>query len=200
MLKKVALLPVALIALGVAWVATRESTYTVTRSITVEAPPEVVFELVDDLREWVEWSPWDKLDPRMEKSFEGPPRGVGASYRWAGNDEVGTGRMTIIESRPPEEVSYRLEFTAPWTSVSTPGFTIRREGERSFVTWTLMGRHGFAGKIFALFADFDGEIGADFERGLVALKARAEARREVAEPAAPALEAPEAPEPGGSSD
>lgn len=199
MLRKVLLVLVLAIAGAVAFVATRESTYSVTRSISVEAPPEVVFGMVNDLREWVLWSPWDSLDPDMEKRFEGPSSGVGAIYAWAGDEQVGKGTMTVIESRPPEEVSFRLEFVEPWVSVSNSGFTIRREGSSSFVTWTMLGRHHFVGKAMSLFMDPDEMIGPDFERGLEALRDRAEAealrRAAEAAQAAPTDEVAEPPPP-----
>jgi hypothetical protein len=174
MLKRV-VLAVFVAALAIlAFISTRESTYSVSRSTTIAAPAEVVFGMVNNLGEWVEWSPWDSLDPAMKKTFVGPSSGVGASYAWSGNSDVGKGKMTIIESRPPTEVSYRLEFEEPWASVSNPGFTIEKEGDGVYVTWTLTGEHRFLGKAMSLFVDLDQAIGPDFERGLVALKARSE--------------------------
>ena len=193
MLKKAALAVLLLLSAILAFISTREATYSVSRSTTISAPAEVVFGMVDDLHEWVKWSPWDSLDPEMTKTFSGPKSGVGASYSWSGNDAVGKGTMTIIESRPPNEVSYRLEFVEPWASTSNPGFTIEKEPDGVYVTWTITGEHRFIGKAMSLFVDLDQEIGPDFERGLDSLKARAESeaksRAEEAERSAAAAAA-----------
>ncbi len=49
---------------------------------------------------WNAWSPWAKMDPAMKQAYEGPSAGAGAIYTWAGDREVGEGRMTITESTP----------------------------------------------------------------------------------------------------
>ena len=81
-------------------VALQPSDFRVVRSTTIAAPPAAVFAQVNDFRRWEAWNPWGKIDPAMKHSYEGPASGVGAVYHWAGNNEVGEGRMTIVESRP----------------------------------------------------------------------------------------------------
>lgn len=175
MLKKLGLgLGVALVLLLVA-VLTRPATYTVTRQLQMNAPPDVVFAHVIDLHEWAEWSPWDKLDPNMKKSYSGPATGVGAKYEWAGNpDNVGTGSMTIAEVRPNEFIGITLEFKVPFESTSRTELAFAPASGGTNVTWVMKGTNDFMGKAFSLVMDMDKMIGADFDKGLATLKTHAE--------------------------
>jgi hypothetical protein len=169
------------------FVATRPDTYHVERTLKIDAPADVVFAQLDDLHAWAAWSPWDKLDPAMTKAFEGPQRGVGASYSWQGNDKVGKGKMTVVESQAPSFVAYRLEFIEPFADVSqttmriTPG---AREPAVS-VTWAMDGKKNFVSKLFCLFVNMDQEIGGDFDKGLAQLKTVTEAAAHKAASSAP---------------
>src|SRR5258708_7153275 len=98
----------------IAVVATRPEDFRLTRTGNVSAPAAVVFAQVNDLHKWEAWSPWDKIDPALKKTFEGPPAGTGTIYSWAGNSKVGEGRMTITESRPNELILIKLEFFKPF--------------------------------------------------------------------------------------
>src|SRR5688572_26686365 len=104
MLKKIALGLLAVIALLLVVVATRPSEFRVERSATMAATPEVVFSLLEDFHAWPQWSPWEKLDPDMERRHSGAPKGTGAQYEWSGNEDVGSGSMTIQATTPPEQV------------------------------------------------------------------------------------------------
>lgn len=184
MIKKV-LLVVAVLVLGViVLIATRPSTYLVERATTIEAPVEVVFEQVNDLHEWAKWSPWEKLDSEMTKTYEGPTSGVGAVYAWAGDEKVGEGRMTIAESVEGERISIQLQFIKPWESTNTTTFLFSSPAEgKSSVSWQTTGGLNFTAKAAALFMDMDGMLGADLESGLAELKAvsEAESQRRIEE-------------------
>src|SRR5688572_18237492 len=94
------LIAVAVVVVGfVIVVAMQPADFRIERSATVAAPPHAVFEQVNDLHRWTAWSPWEKLDPAMKRTYEGAPAGAGASYSWSGNKQVGEGRMTITDSR-----------------------------------------------------------------------------------------------------
>src|SRR5262245_51942507 len=108
MLKKVLIGLVLIVGGFAAYVVTRPDTYRVERSARIEAPARVVYAQLDDFRAWGAWSPWEKLDPQLKRTFEGPATGPGSSYAWQGNDKVGKGRMTIVEATPPTRLAYRL--------------------------------------------------------------------------------------------
>ena len=160
----------------IAFVATRPPTYHVERSIEVAAPAEVVFAQLDDFREWAKWSPWEKIDPGKQKTHEGIPRTVGASYAWKGNDRAGSGKMTIQERVPNERLAIELQFLAPFKSQAETYFAVApASADKVRVTWSMDGHSGFVGKLFGLFMDMDSMIGPDYDKGLVALKSVSEA-------------------------
>lgn len=181
MFKKIAVVVVLALAGFLAFAATRPETYHVERSASIAAPAQIVFNNVDNFRTWPAWSPWDKLDPQMKKTLSGPAQGVGAAYAWEGNKKVGKGTMTITAVQPPTNATYRLEFFEPFAAVATTLFTIVPEGQTaSTITWAMDGNNNFAGKIFGIFMNMDQTIGADFEKGLAALKIIAEDQAKTA--------------------
>jgi hypothetical protein len=155
-------------------VARRPSEFRVSRTATIAAPAPVLFAEVNDFRNWAAWSPYEKRDPAMRKTYEGAPAGTGAVYTWSGNKEVGQGRTTITESRPSELIRIRLEFEKPFRATNTAEFAFKPEGQRTAVTWSLIGRSNFMMKAMGLFMNMDRMIGGDFEQGLAQLKSVAE--------------------------
>jgi len=170
MLKKILLVLAALIVVFLVVVALQPAEYKVVRSATLPAAPTDAFALVNDFHKWEGWSPWAKLDPSQKTTYTGSAAGTGAVCSWVGNDKVGEGRMTILESRPAELVRIKLEFIKPFASVSDTSFTFKPEGQGTAVTWTMAGRNGFIEKAFCLFMNMDKMVGGDFERGLANLK------------------------------
>ena len=155
MLKKI-LIGVAFIVVGfLGLVAIQPSDYRITRSATIAAPPETVFAHVNELRQWDAWSPWAKLDPNVKNTFQGPASGKGAIFMWSGNDDVGEGRMTILESRPGELVRMQLDFLKPMEDTCTTEFNFQPQGEQTVVTWSMFGKNSFVGKAFCLFMSMD---------------------------------------------
>jgi len=175
MLKKIGVTILVIILLFLIVVALQPGDFRVARSVTIAAPPEVVFAQVNDLKKWETWSPWVKMDPAMKQTYEGPPSGTGATSRWAGNNQVGEGRMTITESRPNELIRFSLEFFKPMSGTSTAEFNFVPGGNQTTVTWSMTGRNNFIAKAFCLFMNMDKMVGGQFEKGLAQLKANAEA-------------------------
>lgn len=188
-LKKVLIGVAAVLGILLIVIATRPSTFHIERSTTMSAPPESAFAQVNDFRAWSAWSPWDKLDPGMKRTYEGAPSGAGARYGWTGNDKVGEGRMTIEKSERPSLISIKLEFIKPFASTNQTTFSFAPAGGGTKVTWAMDGHNDFMGKAFSLFMDMDKMVGADFERGLAAMKTAAEsAPKPVADPTKPAAD------------
>ena len=170
------LVALAVIVLGfVGVVAMRPSEYRVARTATIAAPAPAVLAQVNDFHKWDAWNPWAKLDPAMKQAYAGAPAGIGAIYTWAGNSEVGEGRMTLTESRPSDLVRIRLEFLKPFATTSTAEFSFRPEGDHTAVTWSMTGKVNFMAKVVHLFMDMDRMIGGNFEKGLAQLKSVVEA-------------------------
>jgi hypothetical protein len=155
-------------------VATRPSAFRIERSTSIAAAPAVPFAYVNDFHRWVEWSPYEKLDPAMKKTYEGAESGKGACYAWEGNDKAGAGRMTIESSDEPGLIVIKLEFTKPFAATNTGTFSFTPQSGGTKVVWAMEGKYDFAGKAAGLFMDLDKLVGSDFERGLASLKALSE--------------------------
>jgi uncharacterized protein YndB with AHSA1/START domain len=156
-------------------VALQPADFQVTRAATIAAPPETVFAQVNDFHKWKAWSPWEKKDPDMERTYSGEPAGEGAVYAWSGNSEVGEGNMTITESSPNDLIRLKLEFIKPMAATSDTEFNFKPEADGTHVTWTMSGKNGFVGKALCLFMSMDKMVGGDFEKGLASMKQVAEA-------------------------
>jgi hypothetical protein len=154
---------------------TKPDEFRVQRSITVNAPQPVVFELVNDYRNWGAWSPWEKKDPAMKRSYSGPSSGKGAFYAWDGNGEVGKGSMLITEATP-SQVSLNLDFEKPFEGHNKVVFAMESKGLTTDVTWSMAGPSPLITKVIQVFCNMDTMIGAEFEKGLAAMKVEAEKR------------------------
>ena len=155
--------------------AMQPSDFRVTRTGTMTAPASAVFAQVNELLKWDAWSPWAKLDPEARNSFEGPASGIGAIMRWAGNNKVGVGSMTIMESRPDEFIRFKLEFLKPFAATNTAEFTFNSNNNQTTVTWSMYGKSNFMSKAIGLIMSCDKMVGGQFEKGLAALKSVVEA-------------------------
>jgi hypothetical protein len=174
MLKKILIGLAAAVALLAIVIALQPSTFHIERSTTVAAPPANAFTLVNDFHSWRSWSPWEKLDPGMKRTYEGPATGAGAKYAWSGNDEVGSGTMTIERSDAPSLIGIKLEFFAPFAATNQTTFRFDPVPGGTKVTWAMDGTNNFMSKAFHLVMDMDKMVGADFERGLALLEKAAE--------------------------
>ncbi len=175
MLKKISLAVAVIVVVFLVVVLIQPNEFKVQRSATIAAAPAVLFELVNDAKKFEQWNPWAKLDPNIKNTYSGPPSGVGAACSWSGNDEVGAGTSTIIESKPNELVRQKLEMTRPMASTCTVEFTFKPEGDKTIVTWKMFGPQPFVGKAMSLFIDCEKMCGDQFEKGLMELAAAAQA-------------------------
>ena len=174
MLKKILLALVVLLLAVLLFAATRPDSFRVERSARIQAPPDKVFALIDDMKAWAVWSPWEKLDPALQRSFSGAPSGKGAVYAWSGNKDVGQGRMEITESTPPSKVVIQLDFIAPFAANNITDFTLQPDGDGTRVNWAMHGPSPYVSKLMGLFFSMDSLVGKDFEKGLANMKAAAE--------------------------
>jgi len=169
MLIKILLALAVIIAAVLIVAAFQPAAFTVSRSTLISAAPSAIFAEVNDLHRWAAWSPYEKLDPAMQRTFEGAPAGVGAAYGWSGNSKAGAGKMTIEASQPGELVDIKLEFFRPMAGEAQATFTFQPEGGQTRVTWVMTGKNGYIGKIFCLFMNMDKIVGGQFEEGLANL-------------------------------
>lgn len=159
--------------------ATKPAAFTVRRAADIDAAPDAIFPLINDFLRWREWSPYEDRDPELKRTLSGAKAGRGAIYEWAGNKNVGTGRMEIIDTAAPNKVTIKLDFLKPFEAHNVAEFTIEPKGSTSRVTWAMRGPSPFMSKVMQVFMNFDSMIGKDFEKGLANLKAIAEQKRLV---------------------
>jgi len=165
-------LAVVVVVAAVIWV--QPSAFSVVRTTKIKGPPRAAFDLVNDFHQWRVWSPWENIDPNLQRTYSGCEFGLDAIYAWVGNKGVGEGRMTIVESVPPELIRIKLEFLKPFEATNAAEFTFVPEGDETIVTWTMTGTKNFMMKGFGLFMNMDKMIGADFEKGLAGMKSAVE--------------------------
>jgi hypothetical protein len=176
MLKIVIYVLIALIAIVLVLAATKPDSFQVQRSASMQAPPEKVVGLIDDFHNWGSWSPWEKLDPAMKKTFSGAASGKGSRYAWEGNSKVGAGQMEILDATP-SKVTVKLDFLKPFETHNVAEFTLAPQGQATEVNWVMRGPSPFVSKIMQVFVSMDGLIGKDFETGLSNMKSVAEAAK-----------------------
>lgn len=170
MFRKILIALAIILLLLVVVITRRPSDFRYTRSLAIAAPAAAVFAEVNDLHKWEAWSPWAKIDPAMKMTYEGASFGVGSSYSWSGNNEVGEGRSTIVESRPSDLIRMKLEFKRPFAGTNDVEFSFKPEGAQTVVTWTMTGKSNFMGKAVGLVIDCEKMCGGQFEQGLAGLK------------------------------
>jgi Polyketide cyclase / dehydrase and lipid transport len=164
----VVLVVVVAAVLGIA--AAKPDTFRVQRSASIKASAEKIFENLNDFHRWPSWSPWEKLDPAMQKTHSGAASGPGAVYEWEGNKKVGKGRMEITQASPPSMLTIKLDFFKPFEAHNTAEFTLNGQSDSTTVTWAMTGQQPFFFKVMSVFMSMDKMIGKDFETGLANLK------------------------------
>lgn len=159
-----------LLAALLGYAATKPNTFRIQRAASINAAPDRIFEEINDFHRWMDWSPWEKLDPALQRTFSGPQAGVGTIYEWEGNKKVGKGRMEILESSAPNRIVIKLDFIKPFEAHNTTEFTLQPNGNATNVNWAMLGQQPFMFKVMTVFMNLDKMIGKDFEAGLANLK------------------------------
>ncbi|MGL4490201.1 MAG: SRPBCC family protein [Rhizobiaceae bacterium] len=166
----------AAILLLLIYVWFKPNTFRLERSIVINAPSEKVYSHLADFRKWLDWSPWEGLDPDLKRSYSGPTEGVGATYAWEGNKKVGAGRMQLTKADPQTGISLTLDFFRPFkaSNITDIAFSPDPDGGGTRVSWAMLGPQPFMGRLMTTFVSMDKMVGKDFEKGLAQLKAVSE--------------------------
>lgn len=153
--------------------ASKPKTFEIKRSTTINAPAAKIFPLIDDFHQWTRWSPWETLDADLLRTYAGSERGRGATYAWEGK-KAGSGSMQITDSREPDLVVIRLDFTKPMAATNTTEFTLTDQDGATKVEWVMYGPASLAHRVMTSFFSMDRMVGGQFEQGLAKLKVVAE--------------------------
>ena len=167
------------IAIVLILAAGKPAHFSVSRAISVDAPAERIFPVINDFHQWGSWSPWENKDPAMKRTYDGAASGKGAVYAWDGNSNVGSGRMEILETQIletslPSKILIKLDFFKPFEGHNTAEFTMLPQGDATHLVWVMRGPAPFMSKLMQVFMNIDKMVGKDFEAGLANLKAAAE--------------------------
>ena len=175
MIIMILIIAILIIAAILIYASTKPDTFQIQRSISIKAPPEKTFPLINDMHNMQTWSAWEKIDPAMKRTYSGSANGVGAKYAWEGNKEIGQSSMELTKSNQHSKVSFNLDFIAPFEGHNTVDFTLVPSGENTIVTQTMNGASPYVAKVMCLlFFNQDKMIGDKFEEGLASLKVIAE--------------------------
>ena len=178
MIETVLYIAVGLVALAgavAAYASTRPDTFRFARSTRIAAAPEAIFPLINDLKAFSSWSPFERKDPNIKSTYSGPPSGVGQRHDWDGNREVGAGWVVITESVAPSRIGMDLNMLRPMKAVNQVTFTLVPDGGSTTVTWAMEGRMSLIAKMLDVVVGMDRMCGSEFETGLAALKDKVEA-------------------------
>jgi hypothetical protein len=173
MFKTIVIMVLVLLAALLLYAATKPDTFRVQRSASINAPAEKIFPFINDFRKWVDWSPWERMDPDLKRSFGGAASGQGSVYEWEGQ-KVGKGRMEIAKISPPTNILINLDFLKPFEAHNIAEFTLEPRGNSTTVTWALYGPNPYIAKVIHIFFSMDSMVGEQFETGLANLRTIAE--------------------------
>ncbi len=151
---------VVAIAAILIYASTKPDSFRVERSTAMNAPPEKIFPYLEGLKRWTEWSPYEGRDPDMKRTYSGAESGKGAVYEWDGNNNVGKGRMEILDfDAAAQKVVIKLDFLKPFEGHNTAELTVEPKGGQTIVTWAMYGPSTFMTKLIGTFMDMDDMIG-----------------------------------------
>lgn len=170
MSRKILIACVVVLAALVAIIARQPDTFSVTRSVTMQAPIEDIFDQVNDFHKWQAWSPWAEMDPNAKIAYDGEAAGKGAIFKWDGNSDVGTGTLTIMKSQPYSVIEMRLDFEKPMQGTNYAAFKFDTDGKQTIVTWTMLGKANFISKAIGLVMNCEKIVGEQFDKGLNNIK------------------------------
>lgn len=174
MLKTIAIAVGVVIAAVLLYAATRPDDFLIERSVSIKATPGEIYPFMSDFHKGDLWSPYEKKDPAMKRTFSGAASGKGAVYEFDGNKNVGKGRLEIVEAVPPGKVVLTLDMIKPVQGHNVVVYTLDPRGDGTKVTWSMSGKNTYLSKIICTFINMDKMVGGDFEAGLANLKALTE--------------------------
>ena len=161
------------------YVAVQPNDYKFSRSRTIEAPVSLIYDKVNDFKQWPEFSPWLEQDKEATLTYGDKTIGEGASYSWNG-EVLGEGSMTTLETDANSIISQKIEFIKPFEANADIDWTFEPSENGTKVTWHMEGKQNFTTKLFTTFmGSIESETGPDFERGLFKLDSVVQAQMKV---------------------
>lgn len=171
------LISVVVVIVGfLGYVSTRESKFNYSVSGQINAPIDKVWPYVSDLKLGGEWSPFEKVDPKMKKEFVNGTNTVGSKLNFDGNAEAGSGSLEITNIVPNQSVDLNLIMTKPFPADHMINYRLVQVPGGTQFTWSMSGDGGFMGKLMSVFIDCEKMITDQFKKGISNLKTIVEAK------------------------
>jgi len=168
-LKYIFLLLLLIIIAGAIYIATLNSSYDIARTKVIKAPIQVVYNNVNDYKNWPEWSPWIEKDSSATLNFADKTSGEGGSYSWNG-EILGEGSIETTTTKTNENINQKITFIKPWESQSDIYWNFKSVEGGTEVVWGMKGELDFMSRAFMTFTGgIEKEVGANYERGLFKL-------------------------------
>ncbi len=148
------------------------------RTIDIASPASTVYDQINELKNWEQWSAWAKIDPNTQWTYSQPSSaGIGAYYTWVGNKDVGEGKITIVDAKPNENVHCKMEFKGGGDAMADFKL-VGKDSTSTKITWAFDSDHGMnpMARWFGL-AMNKFLVGPDYEKGLANLKALCETKK-----------------------
>lgn len=169
MLMIIGVIVLILVVAVAALAASKPDMLVIQRTVSIKAPAAKIAPFIADMKAWSQWSPFERMDPSMKKTYTGPASGVGTGMGWEGK-KVGKGHMELVAQTLPHKIDMALNFEKPMKAKNTVTFTLVEQGDTTNVTWYMQGCNSVMGKVMGVFCDMDHMIGKDFAAGLNNLK------------------------------
>ncbi|MFM6929731.1 MAG: SRPBCC family protein [Bdellovibrio sp.] len=173
----VVLVVLGLIIAFVIFVASRDGKFRYERSGVINAPADKIFPFLVSFKLGSEWSPFEKVDPKMKKAYSGTDGAVGSTMEFEGNRDAGSGKLELLAMVPNQSVDIRLTMIKPIHGDNLVQYKLTPEGDGTLFTWTMSGNGGFMGKLMVVLIDCDKMIGDQFVAGITNLKTIVEAQK-----------------------
>jgi effector-binding domain-containing protein len=171
-MKKVLYIIIGIVILYVILAFVGPKVIKVERQIVINQPATLVDQKIGDLQLFHEkWNPWALKDPNMSYNFSGTPGEAGHSYSWKGNDQVGTGELTVVGHHGD---SLLEKMSIEGEGAANSYFVLNEKDGSTTVTWGMTFDVGFFRRPPMMFMNMDKMMGPDFEKGLNMLKAELE--------------------------
>ncbi len=162
------LLLIVIIGLAV-YIAVQPSAFNFSRSKLIKAPTPIIFNKINDFKNWPSFSPWIEQEPTATLSYGDKTSGVDGSYSWRG-EILGEGTMKTIAVDPNKSISQQIQFIKPFESISDISWDFETSDQGTKVTWAMKGKQDFMTKMYTAFAgSIEENTAPDFDRGLFKL-------------------------------
>ncbi len=133
------------------YIATKDGKFQVEQSKIMAAPPELVFNEVNDYKTWKNWEPWSAEADDMNINYGEKTTGEGASYSW-NSESMGDGEMSTTKSNPYTSIDQKITFKTPFgESTSDVYWNFEEQGDSTKVVWGMKGEQSFMEKAAFLF-------------------------------------------------